>query len=83
MGCTPLVHEVFKKIHVKKKENESDPDVWAEERTEQTFYVNENLDSSVQLIPELSSQIWTKKVVGGHTRVESMASMEPNQQKVH
>ncbi|KAG5575927.1 hypothetical protein H5410_056061 [Solanum commersonii] len=35
-------------------------------------YVVENLDSSVQMTPELSTQIWTEKVVGGHTRVESM-----------
>ncbi|KAG5591559.1 hypothetical protein H5410_042073 [Solanum commersonii] len=28
-------------------------------------YVAENLDSSVQLTPELSSQIWKEKVVGG------------------
>ncbi|KAG5574104.1 hypothetical protein H5410_063870 [Solanum commersonii] len=63
MGCTPLVPEVFKKTHIKKKENESDPDVWEEERAERTFlsygeyhqYVNENLDSSVQMTPELSS----------------------------
>ncbi|WMV59300.1 hypothetical protein MTR67_052685 [Solanum verrucosum] len=71
MGCTPLVPKVFKKTHVKKKENESDPDVWMVERAERTFnefhqYVNENLDSSVQLTPELSSQIWIEKVVGAH-----------------
>ncbi|XP_049378012.1 uncharacterized protein LOC125842728 [Solanum stenotomum] len=65
MGLTPLVPEVFKKTHVKRKENESDLDVWVEKRTEQTFYVNENLDSSAQMTPELSSQIWTEKVVGG------------------
>ncbi|KAL3329515.1 hypothetical protein AABB24_004859, partial [Solanum stoloniferum] len=28
-------------------------------------YVAENLDSSVQLTPELSTQIWKEKVVGG------------------
>jgi len=28
-------------------------------------YVAENLDSSVQMTPELSTQIWTEKVVGG------------------
>ncbi|WMV41351.1 hypothetical protein MTR67_034736 [Solanum verrucosum] len=37
MGLTPLVPEVFKKTHVKRKENESDLDVWVEERAEQTF----------------------------------------------
>ncbi|KAH0636603.1 hypothetical protein KY289_036518 [Solanum tuberosum] len=49
---------VFKKTHVRKKENESDPDVWVEEWAERTFnnfhqYVAENLDSLVQLTPEL------------------------------
>ncbi|KAG5590822.1 hypothetical protein H5410_041336 [Solanum commersonii] len=39
-------------------------------------YVAENLDSSVQLTPELSTQIWKEKVVGGHTRVESMLHLE-------
>lgn len=77
MGRTPLAPEVFKKTHVKKKENEWDPDVWVEERAERTFdehhkYVNENLDSSVQMTLELSTQIWTEKVVGGHTRVYSI-----------
>ncbi|WMV27572.1 hypothetical protein MTR67_020957 [Solanum verrucosum] len=28
-------------------------------------YVAENLDSSIQLTPELSTQIWKEKVVGG------------------
>ncbi|WMV29295.1 hypothetical protein MTR67_022680 [Solanum verrucosum] len=61
---------VFKKTHVRKKENESDPDVWVEERAERTFnefhkYVAENLDSSVEMTPELSTQIWKEKVVGG------------------
>ncbi|KAG5581757.1 hypothetical protein H5410_052384 [Solanum commersonii] len=32
LGRTPLVSEVFKKTHVKKKENELDLDVWVEER---------------------------------------------------
>lgn len=63
MGRTPLLPEAFKKIHVKKKENELNSDVWMDERTERTFvsfiftiqrvyhqYVNENLDSSVQKI---------------------------------
>ncbi|WMV50147.1 hypothetical protein MTR67_043532 [Solanum verrucosum] len=70
LGRTPIEPEVFKKTHVRKKENESDPDVWVEERAERTFndfhkYVAENLDSSVQLTPELSTQIWKEKVVGG------------------
>ncbi|WMV33182.1 hypothetical protein MTR67_026567 [Solanum verrucosum] len=70
LGRTPIEPEVFKKTHVRKKENESDPDVWVEERVERTFndfnkYVAENLDSSVQLTPELSTQIWKEKVVGG------------------
>ncbi|WMV59053.1 hypothetical protein MTR67_052438, partial [Solanum verrucosum] len=69
MGRTPLVPEVFKKTHVKKKENESDSDVWMEDRAKRTFnefnqYINENLDNSVQITPELSRQIWTEKMVG-------------------
>ncbi|WMV29713.1 hypothetical protein MTR67_023098 [Solanum verrucosum] len=62
---SPLIEEGFKKTHVRKKENELDPDVWVEERAERTFYVAENLDSSVQLTPELSTQIWKEKLVGG------------------
>ncbi|WMV09307.1 hypothetical protein MTR67_002692, partial [Solanum verrucosum] len=70
LGCTPIAPEVFKKTHVRMKENESDPDVWVEERAEQTFnefqhYVAENLDSSVEMTHELSTQIWKEKVVGG------------------
>ncbi|WMV48519.1 hypothetical protein MTR67_041904, partial [Solanum verrucosum] len=70
LGRTPIEPEVFKKTHVRKKENKSDPNVWVEERAERTFndfhkYVAENLDSSVQLTPELSTQIWKEKVVGG------------------
>ncbi|WMV13929.1 hypothetical protein MTR67_007314 [Solanum verrucosum] len=69
LGRTPIEPEVFKKTHVRKKEKESDPDVWVEERAERTFndfhqYVAENLDSSVQLTPKLSTQIWKEKVVG-------------------
>ncbi|WMV57790.1 hypothetical protein MTR67_051175, partial [Solanum verrucosum] len=37
LGCTPIEPEVFKKTHVKKKENEPDPDVSVEERAERTF----------------------------------------------
>ncbi|WMV41525.1 hypothetical protein MTR67_034910 [Solanum verrucosum] len=65
LGLTLIEPEVFKKTHVKKKEYESDLDVWVEERAEQVFYVAENLDSSVEMTPELSTQIWTEKVVGG------------------
>ncbi|WMV58712.1 hypothetical protein MTR67_052097 [Solanum verrucosum] len=70
LGRTPIASEVFKKTRVWKKENESDPDVWVEERAKQTFkefqhYVAENLDSSVEMTPELSTQIWKEKVVGG------------------
>ncbi|WMV52013.1 hypothetical protein MTR67_045398 [Solanum verrucosum] len=69
LGHTPIEPEVFKKTHVRKKENESDSDVWVEERAERTFYdfhqyLSENLDSSVQLTPELSTQVWKEKVVG-------------------
>ncbi|WMV45843.1 hypothetical protein MTR67_039228 [Solanum verrucosum] len=68
LGRTPIGPEVFKKTHVKKKENESDPDVWVEERAERTFnefhqYVTENLDSSVKMTPEMPTQIWTEKVI--------------------
>ncbi|WMV29884.1 hypothetical protein MTR67_023269 [Solanum verrucosum] len=70
LGRTPIEPEVFKKTHDRKKENESDPDVWVEERAERTFndchkYVAENLDSLIQLTPELSTQIWKEKVVRG------------------
>ncbi|XP_049399729.1 uncharacterized protein LOC125863763 [Solanum stenotomum] len=64
LGHTPIEPEVFKKTHVKKEANESDLDVWVEERAERTFYVTENLDSSIQMTPELSTQIWIEKVIG-------------------
>ncbi|WMV24483.1 hypothetical protein MTR67_017868, partial [Solanum verrucosum] len=48
MGRTPLVLKVFKKTHVKKKENESDPDVWVEERAERTFVSLQGIGSSRQ-----------------------------------
>ncbi|WMV47040.1 hypothetical protein MTR67_040425 [Solanum verrucosum] len=69
--CTPEVQRRFEQLHERwKKENELDPDVWVEKRAERTFndfhkYAAENLDSSVQLTPELSTQIWKEKVVGG------------------
>ncbi|WMV58235.1 hypothetical protein MTR67_051620 [Solanum verrucosum] len=70
LGRTPIEPEIFNKTHVRKKENESDPNVWVEERAERTFndfhqYVAENPDSSVQLTLELSTQIWKEKVVEG------------------
>ncbi|XP_015169586.1 uncharacterized protein [Solanum tuberosum] len=37
MGHTPIEPEVFKRTHVKKKENESNSDVWVEERAKRTF----------------------------------------------
>ncbi|WMV55163.1 hypothetical protein MTR67_048548 [Solanum verrucosum] len=46
LGCTPIEPEVFKKTHVRKKENESDPDVWVEERAERTFALAMMLDAS-------------------------------------
>ncbi|WMV50420.1 hypothetical protein MTR67_043805 [Solanum verrucosum] len=64
LGHTPIEPEVFKKTHVKKEANESDLDVWVEERAKRTFYVTENLDSSIQMTPELSTQIWIEKVIG-------------------
>ncbi|KAG5580159.1 hypothetical protein H5410_050786 [Solanum commersonii] len=70
LGCTPIEQEVYKKTHVRKKENESDPD------NDFHKYVAENLDSSVQLTPELSTQIWKEKVVGRHTRVDAMSGLE-------
>ncbi|KAG5596378.1 hypothetical protein H5410_037610 [Solanum commersonii] len=36
-GALTLGPEVFKKTHVRKKENESNPDVWVEKRDERTF----------------------------------------------
>ncbi|WMV45239.1 hypothetical protein MTR67_038624 [Solanum verrucosum] len=70
LGRTPIAPEVFKKTHVRKKENESNPDEWVEERVKQTFnefqhYLAENLDSSVEMTPQLSTHIWKEKVVGG------------------
>ncbi|WMV21104.1 hypothetical protein MTR67_014489 [Solanum verrucosum] len=52
----------------RKKENESDSYVWVEERAERTFnefhqYVAENLDSSIDMTPELSTQNWKEKVI--------------------
>ncbi|KAG5628272.1 hypothetical protein H5410_013490 [Solanum commersonii] len=55
LGRTLIEPEVFKKTHVKKKENESDPDVWVEERNEFHQYVAENLDSSQNDIRRLQS----------------------------
>ncbi|KAG5631995.1 hypothetical protein H5410_003712 [Solanum commersonii] len=43
LGRTPISPEVFKKTHVRKKENESHPDVWVEERTKQTFIWKEKV----------------------------------------
>ncbi|WMV38002.1 hypothetical protein MTR67_031387 [Solanum verrucosum] len=43
LGRTPIEPEVFKKTHVRKKENESDPDVWVEERAERTFIWKEKV----------------------------------------
>ncbi|WMV51787.1 hypothetical protein MTR67_045172 [Solanum verrucosum] len=59
----------FQEDSCQKKENELDPDVSVEERAERTFndfhqYVAENLDSSIQFTPELSTQIWKEKVSG-------------------
>ncbi|WMV46840.1 hypothetical protein MTR67_040225 [Solanum verrucosum] len=48
LGRTPIEPEVFKKTHVRKKENESDPDVWVEERAERTFSGLEGIGSSRQ-----------------------------------
>ncbi|WMV24351.1 hypothetical protein MTR67_017736 [Solanum verrucosum] len=39
----PIEPEVFKKTRVRKKENESDPDVWVEERAERTFIWKEKV----------------------------------------
>ncbi|WMV38336.1 hypothetical protein MTR67_031721 [Solanum verrucosum] len=43
LGRTPIEPEVFKKTHVMKKENESDSDVWVEERAERTFIWKEKV----------------------------------------
>ncbi|WMV25850.1 hypothetical protein MTR67_019235, partial [Solanum verrucosum] len=37
LGRNPIEPEVFKKTHVRKKEIESDPDMWVEEKAERTF----------------------------------------------
>ncbi|KAG5602834.1 hypothetical protein H5410_034204 [Solanum commersonii] len=49
LGRTSIESEVFKKTHVRKKENESDPDVWVEERIERTFSGLEGNGSSRQV----------------------------------
>ncbi|WMV51000.1 hypothetical protein MTR67_044385 [Solanum verrucosum] len=41
LGRTPIEPEVFKKTHVRKKENESDPNMWVEKRAERTFAIDE------------------------------------------
>ncbi|KAG5617779.1 hypothetical protein H5410_017603 [Solanum commersonii] len=66
LGHTPIGPEVFKKTHVRKKENESNSYVWVEERNEFHQYVAENLDSSVEMTPKLSTQIWKEKVLDRH-----------------
>ncbi|WMV60315.1 hypothetical protein MTR67_053700 [Solanum verrucosum] len=86
LGRTPIEPEVFEKTHVRKKENESDSDVWVEERAERIFndfhkYVAENLNSSVQLTPELSTQIWKEKVVGGTHKAELTAALAKSERK--
>ncbi|KAG5590695.1 hypothetical protein H5410_041209 [Solanum commersonii] len=43
MGRIPIELEVFKRTHVKKKENESDSDVWVAERAERTFQIKEQV----------------------------------------
>ncbi|WMV19763.1 hypothetical protein MTR67_013148, partial [Solanum verrucosum] len=48
LGHTPIGPEVFKKTHVKKKEHESDQDVWVEERAERTFSGLQGIGSSRQ-----------------------------------
>ncbi|WMV33905.1 hypothetical protein MTR67_027290 [Solanum verrucosum] len=48
LGRTSIEPEVFKNTHVRKKENESDPDVWVEERAERTFSGLEGIGSSRQ-----------------------------------
>ncbi|WMV33052.1 hypothetical protein MTR67_026437 [Solanum verrucosum] len=48
LECTPIEPEVFKKTHVKKKENESGLDVWVEERAERTFSGLQGIGSSRQ-----------------------------------
>ncbi|KAG5626877.1 hypothetical protein H5410_012095 [Solanum commersonii] len=40
--------EVFKKTHVKKKENKSNPNVWVEERAERTFNDVRRLQSGLK-----------------------------------
>ncbi|WMV33639.1 hypothetical protein MTR67_027024 [Solanum verrucosum] len=45
--------------------NPIEPEVFKKTHNDFHQYVSENLDSSVQLTPELSTQIWKEKVVGG------------------
>lgn len=66
LGWLSLHDEVFRRYYMKKKKNDSDPDQWVEKRVEQAYrdyeqYIQE-LGDSVELIPELSNQVWMEKV---------------------
>ncbi|KAG5590979.1 hypothetical protein H5410_041493 [Solanum commersonii] len=65
----PLNRRFSRRLHARKKENESDPNVWVEERAERTFndfhqYVAQNLDSSVQLILNFPPRFGKKNIEG-------------------
>ncbi|WMV42435.1 hypothetical protein MTR67_035820 [Solanum verrucosum] len=64
---------VFKKTHVKKKENESDPDVWVEERAEHTF-----IASMSAQIAQLTSALAESK----RRRVAEQQSMSATVQQI-
>ncbi|WMV51047.1 hypothetical protein MTR67_044432 [Solanum verrucosum] len=59
LGRTPIEPKVFKKTHVRKKENESDPDVWVEERAERTFIAAMS-DQIAKLTATLAESKWRR-----------------------
>ncbi|KAG5586381.1 hypothetical protein H5410_046815 [Solanum commersonii] len=67
-----------KTTHVKKKENESDPDVWVEDMAERTFndfhqYVAENLDSSRKDVRQLRSGL---EGIGSSRQAEALDGVQ-------
>ncbi|KAM3340841.1 putative protein isoform X3 [Capsicum galapagoense] len=76
LGREPTQLEVFRRTHLKKKTNESDPDVWVESRTENTnneyiCYLFEF--GSAEPTLEESIKIWSEKVAGGKKRGKPMS----------
>ncbi|WMV19017.1 hypothetical protein MTR67_012402 [Solanum verrucosum] len=64
LGCTPMRLEVLL-MSGGKKMSRIRMCGWRKGTDERTFHVAENLDSTVEMTPKLSTQIWKEKVVGG------------------